>query len=397
MLPKINISPSFKNFFMISILLVALIWGCTPASICPAINSEVKLVSPQRNDVIDENILLYLNAGGDPNQINSFFAQFGSKTLAVTIADLDGDSLNETIVAGTLPLEFTSTNEGAIHIFKCKHKSYELIKQFDLDRISRSDIIRTEKLLVDYPQQVIIHYWPFTGWASHILTIGFMNDEWQILFQDSGFFPELVIFDQDNDGNKEISIHSVTTATQGPHRTLISTFKWSGKEYSLVSSQLMPGTTRVEYLDDAQRALDTGDTSMAIAYYDRAAHDSSLDNFASRDEIERNQTDLADDYQISFALLRLATVWFSAGDVDKGISVIQELEEAFPTKSPGNEFTQAANLFRDGIEEGKIPGEACIAVTSFLTQNYPDLNTHIGNWGVSVVGYTQLIELCPFR
>jgi len=135
---------------------------------------------------------------------------------------------------------------------------------------------------------------------------------------------------------------------------------------------------------------------MAIAYYDRAAHDPSLDNFASLDEIERNQMNLAGDYQSSFALFRLSALWFSVKDFDSGRVLVQELEEQFPTKTPGNEFTQAARLFHNEMEQGKTPTEACNSVTSFLSQNYPDLNSHIGNWGVSVVGYTQLMELCPF-
>ena len=131
----------------------------------------------------------------------------------------------------------------------------------------------------------------------------------------------------------------------------------------------MPGTTRVEYLDDAQGALDKGDISMAIAYYGRAAHDPSLNNFASRDEIANHQMDLAGNYQISFALFRLSTLWSSVNDFDNASSIIEELEEQFPINTPGNEFSQAASIFNQKIVQGKTPKEACSAVASFLTQN----------------------------
>lgn len=338
-----------------------------------------------------------MNAGGDLSQINSYFAQFQLKTLDVAAVDLNDDGLDEIVVAGVLPLELKSPGQGVIFILGCKQKAYEIAKHFDFQNISSAEIIRTEKLLVNYPQEAIIQYEPTAGRGSNILAIGFMNSDWRVIFQENEFLPKLIIFDQDNDGNKEISIHSVTNATQGPWKTGISTFKWDGKQYSLASELLMPGTTRVEYLDDAQNALNKNDISMAIAYYDFASHAPSLTNFASRGEIEDKQTDLAGDYQISFALFRLATLWFFVEDFDKGTTIIKELDEEFPTKSPGNEFAQAGNLFREEIRQGKTPKEACNTVTSFLIQNYPKLNSHIGDWGMLVAGYTQLIELCPFQ
>src|SRR6185369_1300523 len=127
------------------------------------------------------------------------------------------------------------------------------------------------------------------------------------------------------------------------------------------------------------------------------AHDSTLDNFPSRDEIEQNQMNLAGDYQISFALFRLSALWFSVNDADNATSIIQELEEQFPSHKPGNEFTQAANIFYDQIVEGKNFKSACGAVSLFLKDKYANLNIHIGDWGVSVVTYTELYELCPFH
>jgi len=354
-------------------------------------------IPPTSNNEIADKILVFLNSGGDLKQINLYFAQFQLKTLDVIAADLNGDGLNEIIVAGALPLELESPGQGVIYILGCKQKSYEIDKQFDFQNIASADILRTEKLLADYPQQAIIRYDQISGWSSSIIAIGFMNGNWQIVFDDDDLFPELVVFDQDSDGNKEISIHSLTTATQGPHRKMISTFKWDGKQYALISDQLMPGTTRVDYLDDAQRALDQGDISMSIAYYDRAAHDSSINNFASRGEIVNRQTDLAGNYQISFALFRLYTLWSSVHDYDNASFMIKELEEQFPINMPGNEFLQAAQTFEQKIAQGKNPKEACSAVSSFLTQNYPDINIHIGDWGMMVTGYTQVIELCPFH
>jgi hypothetical protein len=357
----------------------------------------VLFIPPKNNNEIAEKILAFLNSGGDFNQINLYFAQFLVKTLDVLAADLNEDGLSEIIVAGALPLELESPGDGVIYILQCKQKSYEIAKLFDFQNIASADILRTEKLLADYPQQAIIRYDQISGWGSSIIAIGFMNGELQVVFNDEDLFPKLVIFDQDNDGNKEISIQALTTATQGPQREMISTFRWDGKQYSLISNQLMPGKSRVEYLDDAQKALDQGDISMAIAYYDRAAHDSHLNNFPSRDEIMNEQTEMAGDYQISFALFRLYTLWSSVNDSDNTSSTIKELEEQFPANMPGNEFLQAAKTFEQKIVQGVPPRKACGAVASFLTKNYPDLNIHIGDWGVSVAEYTQIIELCPFH
>jgi len=360
-------------------------------------NPEIRFIPPQSNNEIADKILNFLNAKGDPEQINSYYSQFQSKTLDVQAVDMNDDGLEEIVIVGALPWELNSSGNGSIIILGCKQRLYEIVKQFDFQNISSAKVLRIEKLLADYPQQVIIHYRPISGWGSDILALGYMNGDWQVVFRDSQFSPELVVFDQENDDNKEISIHSLSTATQGPQRKMISTFKWDGEQYTLISTQLMPGTTRVEYLDDAQGALDNGDISMAIAYYERAAYDPDLDNFPSQDEFMQKQTNVAGDYQISFALFRLAVLWFSVEDFENAEVVIADLEEDFPPNLPGNEFTQAAKIFKDQIDEGKTLNGACSAVSGFLSQSYPELNTHIGDWGVSVIGYTRINELCPFH
>ena len=369
----------------------------TSMPVCPAINPEVDLVLPTSDGLIDDNVLAYLNAGGDPEQIASFLVSNNLTTLDVSVTDLNGDNLNEVVVAGALPLEFGSTNEGWIYIFTCETSSYELDGRFMLGKISGVAPIRTEKLLAGHPQQIIVESWRLIGWASDILAIGFMDGKWQVLFQDSEILPRLVIFDQDNDGNKEISLISQTTATQGPQRKMISNYKWDGKEYVWVSSQLMPGRTRVEYLNDAQRALDQGDIPLAIEYYSRAAYDDTLQDFASRGEWFEKETHLAGAYQISFALFRLSALWLSTGDDETAQSILDDLTEQFPKSKPGHEFAEAASVFHDQMSQGATAKQACAKVATFFTQNYSDLNIHIGDWGVSVVGYDQLIELCPFR
>ncbi len=365
----------------------------TPTPVCPDIDPKVEYTPPRSNDEIADNILAFINNGGDLDKINSYFVQF-PKTLDILATDLNDDGFNEIIIAGALPLEMQAAGDGVIYVLSCTQKSYQIAKQFDLHNIFSARVIRTEKLLADYPKQSIIEYFPVSGWASDIVVIGFMNGEWKVLLHASEFSPKLVVFDQDNDDNKEISLHSFTTATQGPQRIRITTFKWNGQNYSPVSNQLMPGTTRVEYLDDAQNALHQGDISMAIAHYDRAAHDVSLGNFASRGELQQNQTDWADDYQISFALFRLSILWFTVGDTNNGLSILQELEDQFPINKPGSEFTQAIRIFYDEVIKGRTSKEACNAVTLFFTENYPDINTHIGDWGVSVTDYTAPLELC---
>jgi len=368
-----------------------------PTPVCPTGDSKAEFILPESNDAIDDNVLFYLNAGGNPSEISSFFTQYQPTTLDVSVVDLTNDGLNEIVVAGTLPPHLNPSGNGIFHIFACENNAYRLEIEFIFSNMSSANIVRIEKLLADQPPQVIFYYQAVTGWASHILAIGSINGEYQIVFQDSEFSPKLVVFDQDNDGNKEISIHSINTATQGPHRELISTFKWDGKAYARISDQLMPGITRVEYLDDAQRALDQGDISMSIAYYERAAHDDTLHAYASRDELSNNQGKLAGNYQISFAFFRLAVLWLSSGDVETAKSVIDESAEQFSKNTPGHEFSEAASIFQEQIVQGATPQQACSEVTSFFTENYPDLNIHIGNWGVSVVDYSQLIELCPFR
>ena len=53
-------------------------------------------------------------------------------------------------------------------------------------------------------------------------------------------------------------------------------------------------------------------------------------------------------------------------------------------------------VFRDALEQGKNPVEACGAVSRFLTDTFPYLNIHIGDWGMLVIEYDNIDELCPF-
>ena len=370
----------------------------TPAKSCPIIDPNVKFTPAiSNNDEIANAVLDFINIGGDINQINSYYSQFSFKSLDVLAIDLNEDGLKEVVLAGVLPLELNARGDGGIYIFGCEQGYFSTIKKFDTQPMSSANILRSEKLLAAYPQQVIIKYILSVGWGSYFLAIGYINRDWQIIFEDTGFLPEFISYDLDNDGNKEIAIHSITNTTQGTQRTQITTFKWNGQTYSPTSFQLMRGTTRVDYLDDAQIALDKGDMSMAIANYERAAHDLNLGGFSSRGEIEKHQTTLSNDYQISFALFRLAVLWFSMGDDETGTRLTQEMLDEFPLNSPGGEFTQAIVIFQDEFNKGKTPIEACNAVSEFLTESFPYLNIHIGDWGMMMTSYETIDELCPFH
>ncbi len=370
----------------------------TPPKSCPVIDPNVKFTpAKNNNDEIANAVLDFINHGGDISQINSYYSQFSFKSLDVLAIDLNEDNLKEVILAGVLPLEINARGDGGIYIFECEQGIFRMAKKFDTQPMSSANILKSEKLLATYPQQVIISYNLNVGWGAYILAIGYINRDWQIIFEDTELFPEFIAYDSDNDGNKEIAIHSITNSTQGTQRTQITTFKWNGQKYSPTSYQLMPGTTRVDYLDDAQIALDKGDLSMAIANYDRAAHDLNLGGFSSRGEIEKHQTALSDDYQISFALFRLAVLWFSMGDDETGTRLTQEMLDEFPLNSPGGEFAQAIVIFQDEFNKGKTPDEACKSVSEFLTESFPYLNIHIGNWGMMMTSYEKIDELCPFH
>src|ERR687891_454953 len=144
----------------------AILLGCAPTTLeststlspspspiatllCPNVNSEAKFLHPENNTLIDDQILSYVNAGGDPDNLNSFFNQYDPKTLDVSVTDLNDDGTNEILIAGTVPIDFDRPSPGVVYIFTCKDNAYTIEAEFIFDDLSAADIVTVEKLIRD--------------------------------------------------------------------------------------------------------------------------------------------------------------------------------------------------------------------------------------------------------
>lgn len=61
-----------------------------------------------------------------------------------------------------------------------------------------------------------------------------------------------------------------------------------------------------------------------------------------------------------------------------------------------SEFTTLARVFEAQITAGHTPEEACLAVTTLVQANYPDVSTNLIAWNENNLSHTN-DTLCPFH
>lgn len=364
-------------------------------------------------------IMSYLDDGLDVTLLATTEA-YSENDIQMLSSDLNGDLLNEFVVAAVFPPEDPIAPGGFIGAFifsPCGDREYELIPisgsdyeyncqaDFCLYRIMVNDIAD-----LDFPQVLVAFEERFSNWSYPLITVtGWRDGHWVSFMHEElniGPLVSLTVYDSDHDGLAEISVWGYRLGTMMFEigRPVMLRYEWQTDRIILKETEPMPSPYRFQILEDAQRALDIGDIQYAIALYLSAADGFYIDepSFGTKGLYQETEYDLsldkvAGEYQTSFARFRLIYLYEFIGQHDDVDYQLRVMQGYYPSGEPGSEFAELTSTFVEKSRQGITLPDACRASVEFIVDKYPDVtgfNGHIGSWGFTSIDYTE-DNLCP--
>ncbi len=370
----------------------------TPNFNCPEPGTVAPFSQPQNIPELREALLLYLNAGGQWDDLMSLLENWRFEHEIVPI-NMNGDDVWETVVHVNVANNYE--NDIATWVFHCRDNQYQAIFQiwwgmYRFHRYSFVDDLNNDGnfeivMIGGFAGSACDLEPTLLGWEGNVVV------DYSPLEIDLGCSLEdrVTLEDLDGDGVKELIVAGVTVLhmEMAPLRGITQTFALQEQVYTLISTVYGPSNLRIHILDDAQRAFDAQNFILAIELYDRVAHDDTLTDVSSYNFPDRFfpddpslPHDSPNEYQRAFALFRLASIYQVVGDVAGVEMTLAELDNTFSEGTVGGEFTVLAHLLIDQLNNNESPVLACSVVTSFIEENYPDLDRHFW-WGVGIATY----------
>ena len=368
----------------------------TPQPKCPMVNDQIQLDVEFDFESLDQSALNFLNAGGDPVKLNRE-GSYEEVSTEVLVSNLNNDVSNEVVLIASIADEDITK----FLIYSCGQNEFVLSKKITFDGVWSVEIISVEQIFTENPPLIIFRASTPIGWTEEYIAVGWNGSAWKKLSLGYALFPStIMLYDQDDDGVKEVFIKSLTSVTigGGVGRPVVATYKWNGREYIHLEAELLPSFSRVHYLGDAQAAIDRKNPLLAVAYYEIAAENLDLSSWASLSEVASKQVDLADEYQRSFAYFRIAAIWLYLERTEMANQTIDMMKDEFPVGTPGAEFIDAVELLASLVESEIGYFDACSEVGMFLDNEYPDvMSIHIGGWNVPNTSYFSGVDVCTLE
>ena len=243
----------------------------TPAPTCPEPGTAVSFSAPITTIGLQNSILEYLNAGGQWEDLFALLDEMEIKHDWIE-ADMNGDGLMETAVYTVLFDEENPVPDHAWWIFQCTSNQYRVAYSLrgswafhshfiadDLNNDGGAEVIAVngfagsacdlEPNVWSLQENKIVDYSP----SYKELELGCAADQ------------QVILDDLDGDNIKELILVGDTVAhlDYAFPRGITQTFTLEGTGYKLLSTDFSPPTLRTQVLDDAQKALNNGDLSLA--------------------------------------------------------------------------------------------------------------------------------------
>lgn len=383
----------------------------TPNFSCPQPGGDATLEKPMDFREFSENLVAYLNQVGTieqlPEQLDALDIEY-----EIFPVDMNNDNVLELVLNVTVPSEEASPyGDHGTAVLQCRSSSYEVIFNTWWGYYHFFDHTFADDVDNDGNQDVII-VGGFAGSACDLEPTVLIWSE-AAIFDASPDHQELELGcshedmvlteDMDSDGAKELIISGWTVGhlDYAPLRTITQTFTLQHKVYILHTTELGPPQYLVHLLDDAQRALDSGDLVLAAQLYEDVAQNQVLPTVSSYDiapfhmaEELGVEPDHPQEYQQAFALFRLAALQTALGNTAEADWALVQLQERFLQDTPGAEFVSLTLLLVNSLQQGTTPESACEAVFQEIEQTYSQLAAHY-YWGANIAWY-QNETICPF-
>ena len=382
----------------------------TPNFTCPQPGVHAILEKPVDFLEFLENLVAYLNTGGTIEQLPERLEalDIGYEIFPV---DMNSDGIMEVVLNVTVPSEESIPSDRGTSVLQCRGGSYQLAFNVWWGYYHYFDYTFADDVNNDGNMDVIIAG-GFAGSACDLEPTVLIWSSGKII-DASPDYRELELGcshqdiisteDIDGDGTKELILSGWTVGhlDYAPPRTITQTFALQNSTYRLQTTELGPPEYLVHVLDDAQRALDSGDWTLASQLYEDAAQNQSLSTVSSYNiappqmaEELGIEPDHPTEYQQAFALFRLTALHTVLGNTAEADWALAQLQERFSEGVPGFELTSLALLLVDSLQQGRTPKFSCEIVMREIEKSYPELSSHY-YWGTNIAWYREE-TICPF-
>jgi tetratricopeptide (TPR) repeat protein len=345
---------------------------------------------------LQSSFLELLNQGKEPSDIIQTL-QTPDITVQITPADIDNDNIPELIVTGSINYIYANPESG-IWILKRDGTIYQ-VEYYDHRGITiELKIVAIDDINNNMLQEVILQSFTTSplGWCEiNVFVLGWYEDH--IIDYFGGLdtatisCPAEVILGNIVGGNRELQVIGTASNTLGggPKRGMEATYVFKENKYQLSIVQLAPSNIRIHVLQDAQIAFDNGNYALSLQLWDKAAHDTTLENFSSK-RISNDQPQI---YQPAYALYRIYCLYLLLGDVQKAQAVFDEIKNRFPENSPGGEFIGVAREIKTLLSTSRDPEMVCPAINNYIYVTYSDeLLLDHWDWGYN---NQNIVNFCP--
>lgn len=369
----------------------------TPQQSCPREQTGGAFDYASSVQRLDQDVIEYLNAGGEINRLVEALPLIEGLNAAAVVEDLDGDGLSEVLITYTDSQE----SQAWVDVLHCAVGEFVKVAEFEYGEAWFASFEFVSPLR-DNGHPFVVSRVPRTrGWVDDYIALGWDGTSWKSVALSSGLGPsQISLYDQNGDGVREVQLSAMTSVTPGGGlgRVEVSTWAWNGTAYAYSSSRYLPGTDRVHYIADAERAWIDGNPLLAVTYYEVAARSDDLSAYPTGLEMISGQTEVAEAYQRAFSLYRIIATWTYQNRLDDARVYFEELKEKYPDGEAGSEFIAAADILMSEAQTGAPYARACSKSASALDQSTPKLvPTHLGDWGVANPMYFRTTDVCDFN
>lgn len=357
---------------------------------CPAANEGAELVEsvPASSSELDDTLLRFLNDGGSVQQ------------LETTARDSWGILGEEGAVRGDLDLTREGTAElilsyvdpdagGSLLIFGCADGRYlpryqttiggeeapTILNSSDLNVDARPDLLVSGEVCDESCQYVtrLVTWDPERGRFINLLNSELASDE----------LPSIEDIDADRVSELVVRLTSSGDASTGPLRTGFTVYDWNGVVYTRSVTQLNPPRFRIQVVHQADAALAAGNTEEAIALYELALNDPSLENWHNDDQAVLQP-------YIQYRLL----LAYSDIEDPRRVELHAAILQAYPDSATAPVYAELAKTFWNALQVTNNSHSACLEVQDIIGARQDALEL-INRYGSRSPTYTAT-SLCPF-
>ncbi|PKN94463.1 MAG: hypothetical protein CVU44_05095 [Chloroflexi bacterium HGW-Chloroflexi-6] len=390
-------------------------FSATCSNIVPALRYE------NFKGYVYEAVAEYLNQGGDPKQLKSYYS--------TTIQDLNNDTVPEVLI-------INPDYPAYIYLFSCQNGKYVEIKEIETElsnSISLLGIYDNNKngfaevfvkeisCFSDRCGSLNVIEWNGKKFAQKIKEIGRGG---KVSFSTSMDEPsDAYLKDLDNDGIKELVwTGEVTPDWHGDHwafypqRLATHVFKWDGTNYSALPVEYAAPEYRFQAVQDGDLYSEAGLYEKALKSYQLAIKSDGLgwwteerwnyivgphglgpcaDDPSSCPPPEPNPDERPT--LSAYASFKMVAVHLLMNNPTEAEAVYQKLLTDYPENSPAYPVTKMATAFWDEYQESENISGACSKAVSSIAQEEDTLALLSGG-GIQGTNYTlKTSKLCPFK